>query len=159
MTLLLLLLTLAATQAALLAAPWTGGLALDPTVCLAAFAGLYWPRRTLPLAALALGWGRAVVLLEPAGGQILCAWVALMFVAAQRTETRQGAAEAVPWTRFVIAAFLAAAAWMGAGWLLGMVLPNPLQAGRELFVGVIVAIPVARLARGAACATGWAAAT
>ena len=159
MTLLLLLLTLAATQAALLAAPWTGGLALDPTVCLAAFAGLYWPRRTLPLAALALGWGRSVVLLEPAGGQILCAWLALMFVAAQRREDRHGVAEPVPWTRFVIAAFLAACAWLAAGWVLNLALPTPIQTGRELFVGVLVAIPVARLARGAARATGWAAAT
>lgn len=152
MTVLLLLLTVAAAQAYVVTESWVGVQAPDPVVCLAAFAGLYWPRRALPLAALALGWGRAAVLVEPAGGQILCAWVAVTVVAGQR-----GDSPSRSWTEYVAAALVTAAAWSLTGVVVRLVADVPLQAGLELFLGAIVAIPLARVARGAAHLTGWAA--
>ncbi len=142
MTLLLLLLAVTATQIHVVADAWLGPAAPDPTVCLAAFCGLYWPRGTLPLAALALGWGRAMVLVEPAGGQVLCALVALALVATQRDDnsTSEGG-YALVW-----AALTVSLAWAAAGWLLGQFTDVPIKAGRELFLGSVLALPFVRLA-------------
>ena len=154
MTLVLLLLSVAATQGFVVAAAWLGGPAPDPVVGLAAFAGLWWPRRTLPLAALVLGLGRAVVLTELAGGQIFCAWLALVVVAGQRPDPRR-ALENV-YARFAWAALSAAGAWALAGWALRALFDVPLQSGRELLLGVVVVLPLARLAALGARSAGWA---
>lgn len=153
MTLVMLLLSVAAAQGHVVAAAWLGLQAPDPMVGLAAFAGLWWPRRTLPLAALVLGLGRAVVLAEPAGGQIFCAWLALAVVAAQRPDPRRDV-EGI-YVRFAWAALSAAAAWAAAGWVLRALFDVPLQSGRELFLGVIVVLPLARLAALGARGAGW----
>ena len=153
MTLVMLLLSVAAAQAYVVAAAWLGLQAPDPVVGLAAFAGLWWPRRTLPLAALVLGLGRAVVLAEPAGGQVFCAWFALAVVAAQRPDPRRAAENLYP--RFAWAALSAAGAWALGGWVLRALFDVPLQSGRELFLGVLVVLPLAKLAMLGARSAGW----
>jgi hypothetical protein len=152
-SLLLLALAVLSVQSYVVAESWIGIQAPDPIICLAAFAGLYWPRRTLLLAAIALGWGRALVLLEPAGGQILCAWLTLAVVASQRGDHAR-----TSWVWFVTAALLAAATWSTAGVMVRLAFDVPLQAGLELFLGAVLSIPLAGLAQGTARVTGLASA-
>jgi hypothetical protein len=77
MTALMLLLALAAAPLGALSRSWWGELGPDPTVLVAAACALLLKPRQLALTALALGWSRALVLGEPAGGQVLCALAAL----------------------------------------------------------------------------------
>ena len=105
-----------------------------------------------------------MVLLEPAGGQILCAWVALAFVASQRSDDRRDAGDAV-WLRFAWASLAAAAAWSLSALALTALVPDGwlaaggIQAGRELFLGVLVTLPLARAASQVARVSGLVAST
>jgi len=115
------------------------GLALG--VLLAAFAAMYLPWRRLLACAVLMGWLRAVVLLEPAGGQVLCAWGALVLVAGLRSQLalreRLG---------FVLAAVLVAGTWSLLGRGLSALFDVPLTGGRELLLGAALALPLAHLA-------------
>jgi len=137
---------LAAAFAAQLAvvggAAW-GPLAPDPTPLLVALAGRTLPAGRRPLAALAIGLGRGLVLLEPAGGHVLAAWLGGELVALLVGRGGRGAA------RWLIAGGLGAGAFLlvarglatfgasaSAGLpLLGGVLLVPLLAGFAALAG------------------------
>jgi len=128
-----------------LGAAWAGAFVPDPFVCLAAFAGLYWPRRGLAGAALALGLGRALVIMEPAGGQVLCAWGALLVLASQREAFDRGRPATL-----AAAALLVAVTWTVLAWLLALISGAPVSAGLSLFTGAALAPLLARPAHRAA---------
>ena len=135
---LLLLAAVLLGQLHVLGVAWFGPWVPDPVVVLAAIAGLHWQRQRLLGAALVLGWGRALVLLEPAGAHILCAALALMVVASQREAFDRNRAGTL-----LFASLLAAGCWMAGTWLLGAVFGMPLSAGPSLLTGALLALPLA----------------
>lgn len=135
---LLLLATVVLGQLHVLGVAWFGEFVPDPIVVLAAIAGLHWQRRRLLGAALVLGWGRSLILLEPAGAHILCAAIALTVVASQREafDRERG-------MTLLFAALLAAGCWMGGAWALGATLDLGVSAGPSLLTGALLALPIA----------------
>jgi len=127
-------------QALVLGRALLGSMAPDPMVVLATALALAWPARRLLLAAVFLGWVRALVLVEPAGGQVLCAWAALFSVAAFRSSLRRGGRRG-----FLFAGVLLAAVWwltaLAVSWAAGV----HVSAGRELLLGLLLAVPCAGL--------------
>lgn len=143
MALALLIISLVATQGLVVGEAWAGALAPDPSVLLAAFAGLYGGRRSTTLLAVALGWSRAVVMLEPAGLSILATWWAVAVVSSQRE-----ALDGRRWASFVFASALAAVSFAGADWLAEALMNRSLLESSQLVVGGVLALPLARLASG-----------
>lgn len=118
MTLLLLAASLLLTQLHLVGTAHWGELVPDPIVPLIVLAGLASRGPGVPLSALALGWSRAVVRVEPAGGPVLAVLLAvgLVVLCRRRLPGRRSA-------RILLAAVLA------AGMLLAV------NAGLELWPG------------------------
>jgi hypothetical protein len=140
MTALLLLLALAAAPLGALSRSWWGGLAPDPVVLVAAACALLLKPRQLALAAVALGWSRALVLGEPAGGQVLCALAALSV----GWRLGPGGSDGRPW--LLTSLSVAGTWWLVAqalSLLLGL-LPGGLMAptaGPGLFTAAALALP------------------
>lgn len=134
------------SQLGVLAQSWMGALAPDPFVLPVALAGLHLPRRRLLGAALALGWGRALVMLEPAGAHVLAALAALALVEGLRvTIDRRGTGA------LLSAALLVAGCWSLAGLLLGWIdLRGAPAPPSTLLLGASLAWLLARPARRAA---------
>jgi hypothetical protein len=140
MTALLLALALAAAPLGALSRSWWGDLGPDPAVLVAAACALLLKPRQLALAALALGWSRALVLGEPAGGQVLCALAALSV----GWRLGPGAPGSRPW-------LLTSLAVAGTWWLVAQVLALVLgllsgalvapAAGPGLFLAAALALP------------------
>lgn len=143
MTLVVVVLTVLLAQAHLVARAWLGGLAPDPLVVLATLLALVLPRRRLVLAALLLGWVRALTLAEPMGGQVLCLWAAMALVAFLREGLVAGGRSGV-----LVAGGLLALCWWSSAQVLGLAADAPVSAGRELLLGVPLAVPFAGLALG-----------
>jgi hypothetical protein len=128
---------------------WLAGLAgaalPDPYVLLVAFTGLYWPRRTLPLAILLLGWARALTLAEPMGGHVLATAAAVLLLASQRDglDLRGGGV-------LLLGTLASALTLCTAGALLRGLSGAPLTAGWALVTGAALALPLAVPARWAA---------
>lgn len=139
MALALLIVSLIANQALVVGEQWAGALAPDPTAPLVAFAGLYGGRRSTALLAVALGWSRAVVMIEPAGLSVLAAWWAVGVVASQR-ESLDGRR----WPSFVFASALAAAALAGADQLAEWLFDRSLLDAGQLVLGGVLVLPAAR---------------
>ncbi len=142
MTLVLLLVSLVATQLLLAGEAWLGSAAPDPLVGLAAFAGLYGGRRSTLVLALAAGWARASVLLTPAGGAVLAVWLAAAMVVSQRSSLNRRR-----WTSFAVAALVSALglflADQACRWLTGQALADPVG----LLAGTALCLPLAGVAR------------
>ncbi len=139
----LLIVSLLLNQAHLVGEGWIGDFAPDPTVLLAAFAGLYGGRRSTTLLAVALGWSRAAVMIEPAGLTILATWWTVAIVASQRRSL-----DGRRWASFVFASALAGGALVFADWLSELCTDHSLLDGEQLLVGGVLAIPLARLIAG-----------
>lgn len=139
MTVAMLLLAVLAAHLSALGRAWWGPWAPDPFVPLAALLALQAPRRLLPLAALLLGGLRAVVLVEPAGGQVLPLLLALGTVAALRERLGRRA--------ILRASLIVASVWWLMTALLASVLTRAPQAGPELFTGAAMLLPLPVLVR------------
>ena len=117
---------------------WFGSFAPDPLVPIAAFVALYWPRRTVLLSLVLLGWLRASLLVEPAGGQVLAVLVAYAIVTGLRThllEFREFG--------YVLGAFILAGCWSMAAVLTSSAFGIGISGGRELVLGGLLSIPLA----------------
>lgn len=132
-----LILALLAAELLLLGRAWLGPWAPDLFVPVAALLSTSLPSSRLPLCALALGWMRALVLLEPVGGQVLCALVAL---SASALLGGVGGLRGLPRSAGVVAL-----CWYGTASLLGrFALPaGPPHGGTELLMGALVVLPLA----------------
>lgn len=141
----LLLLALFASQALVVSRAWLAAYAPDPLLPVAAFAALYWPRRGLLLPVLVVGWLRALVLLEPAGGQVLCVLGSTLIVASLRPAL-------LSWGRagYVLAALVQAGCWSLCAAAVSALSGQTITGGRELVLGALLAVPLA----GLACAAG-----
>lgn len=135
----MLLLGAFAAQLALVGGAAWGPLAPDPTPLLVAVAGRTLAADRRALVALAIGLGRALVLLEPAGGHVLAVWLGIELVAllVGRGSRRQGG-RASPW---FIAGAIGAGAILLAARLLGAA-GAPTSAGLGLLSGVLL-VPIA----------------
>jgi len=142
-SLVLLVLATVASQLFTAARSWLGAAAPDPFVLVAAFAAVWWPRRTRLLAVVLLGWTRALILVEPAGGQVLCAWLTFVFVGVFRDRLM-----ALRKTGYVVGAALTACCWVLGARLVALVPGADPTAGRELMLGALLAIPLAGVAVG-----------
>ena len=145
---LLLLVTVVLAQLHVLGAAWAGPLVPDPFACVLAIAGLHVRPGRLLLAAVGMGWARALVFVEPAGGHVLATLFALWLVGEQReTLDRHGAVS------LLLAAALGACAYALAAFGLRLVGGEPISAGLPLFAGVLLAPllagPVRAVARSA----------
>lgn len=138
----MLLAAVACGPALLVARAWLGAWAPDPSVVVLAWAALG-PRRT-PRAALVLllGAGRALVLLEAVGPQLLAAGCAFLVVRA----AREGLREIGGRRPLLLGALLAGAAWLAAARVLGAWLEPAPWAGAELVLGALWAAPAGVLA-------------
>lgn len=117
---------------------WFGSFAPDPLVPVAAFVALYWPRRTVLLCLVLLGWLRALLLLEPVGGQVLAVLIAYAIVAGLRThllEFREFG--------YVVGAFILAGCWSMAAVLTSHAFGVGVTGGRELVLGGLLSVPLA----------------
>jgi hypothetical protein len=130
-----------ASQMLVLSRAWLGTFGPDPLVLLAAYATLYAPRRSVLPSLVLLGWLRALVLLEPAGGQVLCLLVAGAIVSGLRehlVEHRQ--------LGFVLGALILAGCWSMAAALVSAGFGVVVLGGRELVLGAALSVPLAALA-------------
>ena len=150
MTALLIVASVLAGQVHALGAAWTHPALPDPFVVLAAFVGLFAPRRALPWAAVGLGWGRALVTLQPAGAEVLCVGLALLVVASQREAFERDR----PSTLFFVALLATGAHAVGA-WALSACGAAEVGGGLALLTGSLLAMPLARPARRVARGVGW----
>lgn len=150
MTALLFLCALAGAQLHAFGAAWTHAALPDPFVLLAGFVGLFAPGRALPWAAAGLGWGRALVTLQPAGAEILAVGAALAVVASQRD-----AFDRERPTTFFFVALLAAGSHAAAAWLLSVLSQVELHGGLALLTGTLLALPLSRPGRALARGLGW----
>lgn len=141
MILLLLVCGLVTGRLFLLGQLWLGEYAPDPTILVAVLCALALPPRRMVFAAVLLGWGRAVVLLEPAGGQVLCAWGAMAVVAGLRSQL-----QLLEGTGYVLGCVIGAGCWSLVARGLQLVADQPLTGGRELLLGAALALPIAGLA-------------
>ena len=120
---------------------WLGSFAPDPLVPIVAFVALYWPRRSVLLSIVLLGWVRALVLVEPAGGQVLAALIACAIVAGLRThllEFREFG--------YVLGTLILAGCWSMAAVLTSHAFGVAVTGGRELVLGSLLAVPLSGLA-------------
>ena len=146
---LLLLVTVVLAQVHVLGAAWAGPLVPDPFACVLAIAGLHAGRPGgLLMPAVGMGWARALVFVEPAGGHVLATLLALWLVSEQReTLDKQGALS------LLLAAGLGACAYALAAFALRLVGGEPISSGPSLFLGVLLAPllagPVRAVARAA----------
>jgi hypothetical protein len=131
---LLLLVTVVLAQLHVLGVAWAGALVPDPFACVIAIAGLHGRPGGLLLPAVGMGWARALVFVEPAGGHVLATLFALWLVSEQReTLDKQGALS------LLLAAGLGACAYALAAFVLRLVGGEPISAGLSLFAGVLLA--------------------
>ncbi|MGQ0553531.1 MAG: hypothetical protein ACT4PU_09970 [Planctomycetota bacterium] len=93
-------------------------------------------RNALLLAALSLGLGRALVLAEPAGGQVLCAALAVLLIGGQRSSFDRRSAAG-----WALAALLVALCWWAGGALLAWLSGAPVSGGPALACGAALAWP------------------
>ena len=128
---------------------WLGPAAPDPLVAVAMGLALTWPRRQLLWGAVMVGWVRALVLTEPAGGQVLCAWAALLIVASARRGLRRSGRSGV-----LLAGLLLAVVWWCSALVLSWAWGVPVVAGQELFWGVLVGAPLLWVVRPSARLAG-----
>ncbi|GJM20805.1 MAG: hypothetical protein DHS20C15_07200 [Planctomycetota bacterium] len=145
--------------AALLAAPvfgmaraWMGPWAPDPTVVVLAWAALGGARTPRMSVVVLLGVGRALLLFEALGAQLLAACFAFLVLRA----AREGLREIAGARPVFLGALLAGLAWCAAGRLLALVLDNAPLAGSELLLGALWALPFALLKLRARRRRGWA---
>jgi hypothetical protein len=138
----LLLVTLGLGQLHAFGAAWVGGWLPDPFIVVAAYAALYWPPSSLPLAALALGWSRGVLHTESAGAHVLCVWLALALVASQREAFERDRPSGQ-----LLAALLAALTLCTGAWVLRAAFGTSVTAGLPLFTGALLVLPCAALLR------------
>jgi hypothetical protein len=136
-----IVLALLSAQLLVLSRALLGNWAPDLLVVVLLHGALFAPARRLLLVPLVVGWLRALVLLEPVGGQVLGALVATLLVSSLRSQLRD--APALGW---VFGAFLAAGSWSLTVALLELVSGVPLVAGRELVLGAVLAVPLAGVA-------------
>lgn len=123
-----------------LALDWCGAWAPDPSVALAVLALAALRPAALPAAALALGWMRAIVLVEPAGAQVLAALVALQVargligLPTRRTAFSAAAVVAVAWSAvlFLIDTWIASSARAGG---------STVDLARPLLLGALLLLP------------------
>lgn len=135
------LLALASAQLLVLGRAHLGGWAPDLLLLVLLHGALFAPSRRLLMVPLVVGWLRALVLLEPAGGQVLAALAATLLVSSLRSQIREA-----PGLGWVLGAFLAAGSWSLTAALLEAITGVPLVAGRELVLGALLAVPLAGLA-------------
>jgi len=148
----MLLAAVASGPALLVARAWLGAWAPDPAVVVLAWAALGPRRAPRTLLLVLLGVGRALVLLEPVGPQLLAAGFAYLVLRA----AREGLREVGGRQPLLLGAALAGVAWLAAGRALGLWLqPAPL-AGPELLLGVLWAVPGGVLSLRARGRRGWA---
>ena len=149
MILLLLVAGLVTGRVFLLGQQWLGASAPDPTILVAVLCALSLSPRRVVLAAVLIGWGRAVVLLEPAGGQILCAWAAMAVIFGLRSQL-----QLLEGTGYVLGCVIGAGCWSLVVRVLQLVVDQPFTGGRELLLGALLALPIAGLAHRAASGAG-----
>ena len=123
-------------------AAWTAAWLPDPFIVVAAYAALFLPARSLPLAALALGWSRGVLHTESAGAHVLCAWLALALVSSQREAFERDRPSGQ-----LLAALLAAIGFCGGAWALRGAFGIPVTAGLPLLAGALLVLPFSALLR------------
>ena len=128
-----LLLALLSAHSLALGRLWWGDLAPDPMVLVIAGLALQGQRRVLLPGAVVAGWLRALVLLEPAGGQVLGAWAAIFLVASLR--------EHLGARSLLTASVLAAGTWAGVTLLLSAITGSGHVGLSSLFLGAGLAIP------------------
>lgn len=126
-----------AGQALLLGRAWLGPLAPDPMVVVGVTLALSQPPRRLLAAAVMLGWVRALVLVEPVGGQVLCAWAALFAVATLARGLRRSGRSS-----FLFGGMVLAAVWCAGALVVSWASGVTVSAGPELWWGVVLAAPV-----------------
>jgi hypothetical protein len=117
---------------------WLSPYAPDPLVLVASFVALYWPRRSMLLPVVAVGWVRGLLLLEPVGGQVLCALVATAIVSGLREhllEFRQ--------LGYVLGSLIMAGCWSMAAALTSKGFDVSITGGRELVLGGLLSLPLA----------------
>ncbi|RKY20966.1 MAG: hypothetical protein DRQ55_05840 [Planctomycetota bacterium] len=143
--------------AALVSAPlltlgtaWLGPAAPDPFVPAAVWAAQCLRVRQLPWAAVALGWMRAFVLAEPAGGQVLCALLALLLAARVGPAGSSGrplltTAVVIALSWWAVAALLSWVAGVLPG-AAGNLLSGPSNDGSGLLLGALLLLPSPLLA-------------
>jgi hypothetical protein len=133
-------------QAHVLGAQWTGDWLPDPFVVLVALAALHGQSRGLVPWAVGLGWGRALVQLEPVGLHVLCALFAVWVVSGQRD-----AVDRTSTGSLLVGCLFAAGAWALAALVLGLLVGDTPSIGLSLLSGtllaLLVAAPVRRLLR------------
>jgi hypothetical protein len=140
-TLVLAILTVLLGQAFVVSRGWLGTFAPDPLVPIAAYLALYWPRRSVLPCIVLLGWVRALVLVEPAGGQVLAALISCAIVAGLRPhllEFREFG--------YVLGTLILAGCWSMAAALITHASGVSVIGGRELVLGSLLAVPLAGVA-------------
>ena len=129
-----LLVTIVLSQLQVLGAAWAGPLLPDPFACVLAIVGLHARPGALLMAAVGMGWARALIFVEPAGGHVLAALFAVWIVSEQReTLDKQGAVS------LLLAAGLGACAYALAAFVLRLFGGEPITAGLPLFAGALFA--------------------
>jgi len=136
--LLLLLVVVLLGQAFVVGRAWLPGYAPDPLVLVASFVAIYWPRRSMLLPVVFVGWVRGLVLLEPVGGQVLCALVATAILSGLRDhllEFRE--------VGYVLGTLIMAGCWSMAAALTTHFSGVAIVGGRELVLGALLSVPLA----------------
>jgi hypothetical protein len=133
-------------QVYVLGEAWTGDWLPDPFVVLIALAALHGGAPGLLPWAVGLGWGRALIQLEPVGLHVLCALFALWIVSGQRNAVDRTSTGAL-----LVACLFAAGAWALAALVLGLCVGRTPAIGLSLLSGTLLALlaaaPARRLAR------------
>lgn len=129
-------------QLFVLGSAWGGDWLPDPFVVLVALAALHGGGRGLLPWAVGLGWGRALVQLEPVGIHILCALFALWVVSGQRDAVDRTSTAAL-----LTACLFAGGAWALAAIVLGLCVGDTPTIGLSLLSGALLALLAAPAAR------------
>jgi hypothetical protein len=130
--------TLLLGQAHALGAAWGGSWVPDPYVVLLALAALHGGGRGLLPWAVGLGWGRALLMLEPVGLHVPCALFALWVVSGQRDAVDRSGTGAL-----LVACLFAAGAWALAALVLGACTGQAPDIGLSLLSGTLLALVAA----------------
>ncbi len=120
---------------------WLGAYGPDPLIPIAGYVALYWPRRTALLPIVLLGWVRALILVEPGGGQVLAALVSFAIVGGLRQhllEFRE--------MGYVLGTLILAGCWSMATVLTTRAFGVPIAGGRELVLGAVLSVLLAGVA-------------